>query len=119
MASTMPSGKLISAVDVEELVDGKPARCSTVELTFLPKQASPPHRHPGPVYGYVLEGVYEFKIGGQAIRTLKAGETFYEARMVLHEVSRNPSDSETTKVLAIVVYPRDTDQLVIPEPSRK
>ncbi|MGB5554760.1 MAG: cupin domain-containing protein, partial [Flavobacteriaceae bacterium] len=84
MEAKMPDIKLISAYDVEEKVDGKMARSSTVEIIFQPKGASMPHRHPGPVYGYVLEGTFEFKVEGKPLRTLEAGNTFYETRMVLH-----------------------------------
>lgn len=111
----MPGIKIISAVDIEEEVDGQPARVSTVELIIQPKQASPPHRHPGPVYGYVLEGIYEFKVEGKPLKTLKPGDTFYEPLMALHEVGKNPSDTATTKLLAIVTHPRSAKQLVIPE----
>lgn len=64
--SKMPGVKIISAVDVEEKIDGQLARVSMVELILQPKDVSQPHRHPGPVYGYVLEGTYEFKIEGSS-----------------------------------------------------
>lgn len=111
----MVSVKLISAVDVEEKIDGKVARASTVELILQPGEEGAPHRHPGPVYGYVLEGVYEFKVEGKPRRTLNAGDTFYEPIMALHQVSANPSKSAITRVLAVVVHPRDAERLVIPE----
>ena len=119
MENKMPDIKLISAIDVEEKVDGKLARASTVEVIFPPKGSSMPHRHPGPVYGYVLEGTFEFKVEGKPLRILKPGNTFYEPRMALHEVSKNPSDSTVTKVLAIVVHPRDAEQLVIPQEPKE
>lgn len=115
MKQNMPDIQLVSAYDMQEKVDGKLARASTVMLTFGPKAGSAPHRHPGPVLGYVLEGTLEFKVEGKPMQLLNAGETFYEPTMILHEVARNPSDSLVTKVLATVVHPRDVDQLVIPE----
>ncbi len=112
----MSSGiKLISAVDIEEKVAGQAARVSTVELIIQPKQESSPHRHPGPVYGYVLEGEYVFKVEGQPLKTLKAGETFYEPLMALHEVGRNPSATTITKLLAVVTHPRTAKELILPE----
>ncbi|WP_298473820.1 cupin domain-containing protein [uncultured Maribacter sp.] len=111
----MPSTKIISAVDVEEEIDGQPARVSTVEVTLQPKAESMPHRHPGPVYGYVLEGTYEFKVEGQPLRTLHPGDTFYEPLMALHEVGSNPSSNSITRVLAIVTHPRSAKNLVILE----
>ena len=111
----MPAINIISAVDLEEEINGEPARVSTVELILKPKAESPPHRHPGPVYGYVLEGIYEFKVEGHPLRTLKSGDTFYEPLMALHEVGSNPSNNSITRVLAIVVHPRSAKRLVIPE----
>ena len=114
-----PAVKTLSAVDIDEEVSGKKAKTTTVEVTFAPGAASAPHRHPGPVFGYVLEGELEFAVGDEKVRTLKAGDTFYEPAMVLHRVARNPSDKATTRVLAVVVHPRDAKELVIPEPTKK
>ena len=117
-ATEMPVVKPLSAVDIFEKVDGKHMRSSTVEVTLGPGVASMPHRHPGAVFGYVLEGEFEFKVKGKEMQTLKAGETFYEPTMILHEVGRNPSDKNQTRVLAVIVHPRDAKQLVIPEPTK-
>jgi quercetin dioxygenase-like cupin family protein len=80
-----------------------------------PGEASAPHRHPGPAFGYVLEGVYEWAIDDQPVKTLKAGDTFYEPGGCLHRVSRNPVAKGKTRLLAWVVHPRDAKDLVIPE----
>ncbi|WP_128381554.1 cupin domain-containing protein [Streptomyces cavernae] len=39
---------------------------------------TPPHRHPGPAFGYVIEGAVRFEIEGEPERVVKAGETFWE-----------------------------------------
>jgi quercetin dioxygenase-like cupin family protein len=109
----------LSAVDVAEKVDGKEAKATTVEVTLEPGQSSPPHRHPGPVFGYVLEGEYEWAINDQPAKKLKAGDTFYEPTMSLHRVSRNPSEKGKTRVLAVLLLPRDAKQISIPEPEKK
>ena len=114
-----PTVKPLSAVDVSEKVDGKAARATTLEVTFAPGAAGAPHRHPGPVFGYVLEGELDFQAGDAPLKRLKAGDTFYEPAMVLHAVSRNPSDKATTRVLAVLIHPRDAKELVIPEPPKK
>ena len=110
--------KVVSSVDVAEQIDGKPAKATTFDLTFPPGASSLPHRHPGAVFGYVVQGDFEFKAGDDPVRTLTAGQSFYEPTMVLHEVGRNPSASVTTRVLAVIIHPRDTAQLVIPEPVK-
>lgn len=112
-----PAVKAVSAVDMAEELDGKPVTAATLEVTFEPGAAGAPHRHPGPVFGYVLEGELEFQAGDGPLRRLKAGKTFYEPARTLHAVSRNPSDRDRTRVLAVMIHPRDEKDLVIPEPA--
>lgn len=108
------SVKPIAARDIVEKVDGKEARATAVEVTLEAGQAGSPHRHPGPVLGYVLEGEYEWAVDDQEAKVLKAGETFYEPAGCLHRVSKNPGKVKT-RVLAWVIHPRDAKDLVIPE----
>ena len=109
---------VLSAVDVGEKLDGKDARVTTLEVTIPPGAGSPPHRHPGPVFGYVLEGEFETRVGDGPARRLKAGETFYEPTMALHAVSRNPGDRLPTRVIAVLLHPRDAKDLVLPDPAK-
>jgi quercetin dioxygenase-like cupin family protein len=115
---TGPTVKTLSALDVGEELNGKPARATTQEVTFEPGAASAPHRHPGPVFGYVLEGELEFQAGDAPARRLKAGDTFYEPAMVLHAVARNPSGQARARVLAVIIHPRQSKALVVPEPAK-
>src|SRR4051794_21564087 len=108
------TARTLSAVDVGEQLDGKPARATTLEVTFEAGASSAPHRHPGPVFGYVLEGEFETKVGDGPLRTLKAGETFYEPAMALHAVSRNPGDKAQKRVLAVMLDPRGAEEALIP-----
>ena len=115
-----PRVKVLSARDVAEKLDGKQSRVTTVEVTLEPGQASAPHRHPGPVFGYVLEGEYEWAIDDRPARVLKAGDTFYEPTRCLHRVSKNASGKKKARVLAVVLHPRDVKGIVIPEkPAKK
>ncbi len=107
--------RVIAEKEIAEKIDGKESKATTVEVSLEPGQSSSPHRHPGPVFGYVLEGEYEWAINDQPVRKLKAGETFYEPTMCLHRVSRNPSDKGKTRVLAVLLVPRDAKQISIPE----
>jgi quercetin dioxygenase-like cupin family protein len=108
----------LSQRDIAEKLDGKKAKATTVEVTLGPGQASAPHRHPGPVFGYVLEGEYEWAIDDNPAKTLKAGETFYEPTGCLHRVSKNPGTKARTRVLAVVLHPHDAKQIAIPEPAK-
>jgi quercetin dioxygenase-like cupin family protein len=71
------------------------------------------------VFGYVLEGELEFQAGGAPARQLKAGDTFYEPAMVLHAVARNPSAKARTRVLAVIIHPRESKALVVHEPAKE
>jgi quercetin dioxygenase-like cupin family protein len=113
-----PTVKPLSAVEISEPLAGKPATASTLEVTFEPGASSAPHRHPGPVFGYVLEGELDFQAGDGPVKRLKAGDTFYEPTLILHAVSRNPSATKRTRVLAVLLHPRDAKELVIPEPAK-
>ena len=107
--------KTLSQKDITEKIDGKQAKARTVEVTLAPGQASAPHRHPGPAFGYVLEGEYEWAIDDDPTKVLKVGDTFYEPTGCLHRVSRNPSDKNKTRVIAVVLHPHDAKDIVIPE----
>src|SRR5262245_216344 len=108
----------LSQRDIIEKLDGKAASATVVEVTLEPGQAGTPHRHPGPVIGYVLEGEYEWAIDEQPAKTLKAGDTFYEPTGCLHRVSKNPAAKGNTRVLAVLLHPRDARQITIPEPKK-
>src|SRR6516225_11718700 len=108
----------LSQRDIIEKLDGKEAKATVVEVTLGPGQAGEPHRHPGPVFGYVLEGEYEWAIDDLPSRVIKAGETFYESTGCLHRVSKNPAAKGKTRVLAVVLHPRDARQITIPEPKK-
>jgi quercetin dioxygenase-like cupin family protein len=107
--------KVVSERNIAEKIDGKEAKATVVEVTIEPGQAGLAHRHPGPGFGYVLEGEYELGIDDQPTKVLKAGETFYEPTGCLHRVSKNPSDTNRTRVIAVVLAPRDSTTVAIPE----
>jgi quercetin dioxygenase-like cupin family protein len=111
------SVKPLAVWSLSEKLDGNEAKATAVEVTLEPGQASAPHRHPGPVLGYVIEGEYEWAIDDQPAKVLKAGETFYEPGGCLHRVSKNPGKVKA-RVLAWVIHPRDAKDLVIPEPKK-
>jgi quercetin dioxygenase-like cupin family protein len=55
------------------------AHAMTVVVEFPPGDpGSPPHRHCGPVFGYMLEGEMLFELEGEPERVIRAGEAFWE-----------------------------------------
>ena len=107
--------KVLSQKDITEKIDGKKAKATTVEVTLVPGQVEAAHRHPGPAFGYVLEGEYEWAVDDNKPKILKAGDTFYEPTGCLHGVSRNPSKKNKARFIAIVLHPEDAKDVVIPE----
>jgi len=53
-------------------------RVEVKEINFLPHQKTGLHLHPCPVVGYIVKGKVLFQIDKGPLRTLKAGEAFYE-----------------------------------------
>ena len=100
---------------LKEKVDGKDRRLVVTELERGPGSASKPHRHPGPVVGYVLDGELEVQFGVRPLRVYRKGEAWYEPAGVLHKVSRNPSKTAPVRFLAVMLADKDARQLVIPE----
>ena len=111
--------KEISVTDLKEKLDGKDARATVVEVTIEPGQSGLPHRHPGSAVGYVLEGEYELGIDDQPTKVFKAGETFYEPTGCLHRISKNPAAKGRTRLIAVVLHPRDAKEIAIPEKAAK
>ena len=65
LSASVPSGKLVSKVEIQEVSLG-------------PGAAAPLHLHPCPTMGVVTEGRIVFQIEGEAAQTLKPGDAFYE-----------------------------------------
>ena len=107
--------KLLSQQDIIEKLDGKKAKATMVEVTLAPGEVEAAHRHPGPAFGYVLEGEYEWAIDDNKPKIFKAGDTFYEPTGCLHGIGRNPSKEHKARFIAIVLHPEDAKDIVIPE----
>jgi quercetin dioxygenase-like cupin family protein len=89
------------------------------EVAIEPGGQVRPHRHTGPVFGYVLEGEYEHALDDDPVTTYKAGDAFYEPTGCVHRVTRNPSARAKTRLLAVILHPRDTEKVTVPEEAAK
>ena len=111
--------KLLSQKDIIEKLDPKKAKATMLEVTLAPGAVETAHRHPGPAFGYILEGEYEWAIDDNKPKIFKAGDTFYEPTGCLHRIGRNPSAKDKTRFIAVVLHPEDAKDLVIPEKEKK
>ena len=89
-------------------MDGGRLKATVVEVTYGPSASSPPHSHPCPVIGYVVDGTLRTQVKGEPEAVYKAGESFYEAPNGVHQVSANASDRKPARLLAYFICDRDT-----------
>ena len=87
---------------------------STVD--YAPGRVGKVHHHAGFVLAYVLEGNVVTKISGQEEKTYRPGEMFFEPPGSTHEVSRNASETEPAKLLAMI-FAKKGAQLTMPGPA--
>jgi quercetin dioxygenase-like cupin family protein len=87
---------------------GKELRMLTVE--YAPGGASPPHRHHGQVFVYVLSGSLRMQVQGSPVVTLRPGQIFYEGVDDVHTISENASRSEPAKILVFMVKDKDAEE---------
>lgn len=78
------------------------------EVTYAPGESSTPHRHPGFVLGYVLEGAIRFALKGQDEKSYRAGQMFYEPPGSVHFVSSNASATQRARFLAMIFAEKGT-----------
>src|SRR5712691_10670744 len=72
-------------------------------VDYAPGRVGAPHRHPGFVLAYVLEGAVIAKISGQGDeKTYTTGQMFYEQPGATHEVSKNASQTQPARLLAMI-----------------
>jgi quercetin dioxygenase-like cupin family protein len=93
-------------------LDGWEVTVSHVD--YPPGRVGTAHQHPGFVLAYVLQGAIVTKISGQGDeRTYNVGEMFYEQPGATHEVSRNASQTEPARLLAMI-FAKKGSTLTVP-----
>ena len=72
-------------------------------VDYAPGRVGAPHRHPGFVLAYVMEGAVVARISGQGEeKTYTSGQMFYEQPGATHEVSKNASQTQPARLLAMI-----------------
>jgi len=76
-----------------------------------------PHRHSGPVFGYVLEGRVLFELEGEEPREIVAGEAFWEpGGDVVHYQMGNLEATGWSRFLAVCICAPGVDMITMLEP---
>ncbi|GAA3543091.1 cupin domain-containing protein [Amycolatopsis ultiminotia] len=77
-----------------------------------------PHRHSGPVFGYVLEGKILFELEGEAPREISAGEAFWEpGGDVVHYQAANLEPAIWSRFLVVCVCAPGVEMITMLEPD--
>ena len=96
-------------------LDGWEVTVSHVD--YPPGRVGNVHHHAGFVLAYVLQGEVITKISGQGPeRTYTVGQMFYEPPGATHEVSRNASQSQPARLLAMI-FAKKGSTLTTPGPA--
>jgi len=86
-------------------------------VDYAPGRVGAVHHHAGFVLAYVLEGAVIAKISGQGEeRTYTTGQMFYEQPGATHEVSKNASQTQPAKLLAMI-FAKKGSTLTTPGPA--
>lgn len=96
-------------------LDGWEVTVSHVD--YPPGRVGAAHHHAGFVLAYVLEGSVITKISNQGPeKTYTVGQMFYEQPGATHEVSRNASQTQPAKLLAMI-FAKKGATLTTPGPA--
>ncbi|MFF3984781.1 cupin domain-containing protein [Streptomyces sp. NPDC001601] len=94
--------------DAAPLTIPEGASAMTIRVEWEPGDpGTPPHRHSGPAFGYVLRGAVRFELEGEAERIVEAGGTFWEpGGDVIHYQDGNAlADTRTEFVVTMMCAP--------------
>jgi len=116
---TVQSGTRITTLDEHDLAELPRSGHLMTALVEIPPHdpGTPPHRHSGPVYGYVIEGAMVFELEGDPPRVLRAGEAFWEpGGDRIHYRAANPGAVWTRFVVVMAAKPGEP-MLTLVEPA--
>ena len=87
-----------------------------VEVDYAPGAASPSHAHAKSafIFAYVISGEIESKVNDGETRIYRAGESWSEPPGAIHSISRNASNAEPAKLLAVFVHDTNDNPLTTP-----
>ena len=94
------------ASQTPSIPDGAHVMTATIELP-PGDSGTPPHRHSGPVFGYMLDGEMIFELEGEPERVIKAGEAFWEpgGDVIHYQAANNLAGSWSRFVVVMICAP--------------
>ena len=83
------------------------------EINLAPGQKGPLHKHPCPVVGYIVSGTIRFQVKGEAEKTLKAGDPFYEPAETVITHFDNASGTTPAKFVLNYLMDKEKDFIIL------
>jgi quercetin dioxygenase-like cupin family protein len=87
----------------------------TLLVTLPPGDpGAPPHRHPGPLFGYVTQGEILFELEGEPHRVLKVGDALFEpGGDVVHIQGANNLPDAQSQLMVVLFAPPGSPVLTV------
>ena len=89
------------------------------EINFQPGQKVGYHKHPCPVVRYIVSGSVIFQVEGDTLKTLKAGDAFFEPADVPIIHFDNASEREPMRFIAYYLLNKETELIQMLPPKAK
>jgi quercetin dioxygenase-like cupin family protein len=91
------------------------AEARTLLVTLPPGDpGAPPHRHPGPLFGYVTQGEILFELEGEPPRVIKVGDALFEpGGDVVHIEASNNLPDEQSQLMVVLFAPPGSSVLTV------
>ena len=115
MTTTKPGNTVLTMLMAERPPFVPPGAEAMTVLIELPPgdPGSPPHRHSGPVFGYLLDGEMIFELEGEPERVIRAGEAFWEpGGDVIHYQAANHLPAQWTRFVVVMLCEPGQEMLV-------
>jgi quercetin dioxygenase-like cupin family protein len=116
--SSAQSGRpvtVVTPVSCQRLPNVAGKSITTALVDFPPNAYTPRHRHPGSVTAFVLKGILNSQMEGEAVGAYGVGQTWFKAPGAVHLFAENASTTEPAQLLAIFVADGDCGPLTIPD----
>ena len=118
MSAPSPSASALTVLLEQQLpAPPWPAVVMTATIVLPPGDpGTPPHRHSGPVFGYMLEGEMTFELEGESERVIRAGEAFWEpgGDVIHYQAANHLSDAPSSFVVVMVGIPGEPMLTIVP-----
>jgi quercetin dioxygenase-like cupin family protein len=108
MRSVPPSNSVLTVLHETQAAIPDGACTMTVRVELPPGDpGTPPHRHAGPVFGYMVEGEMLFELEGEPERVIRAGESFWEpgGDVIHYQAANNLEDAWSRFVVVMLCAP--------------